>query len=397
MLLCGCHKLGGGDLISSPKPAYIGSWALIAADMRSIPKLAEPLCYALADAPDLAPDDATPPVLPDCIQEAIAVHSELNSKRPEADQLPSFTLDPSSNTRKQMQKKASLRVYQQLRTSLDDNATPDELCRTDHCSEYGSGHFLNAFPCGSFRTSYFDISDGAFLAACQERLGLPVLGAGPAVSCALCHCNFVHGIAHGHVCPKLPKGECGSLVRGIGHGAGVRHKRLQNEFIRMLNNVGLAWDADQNGANQRVFLPSGNKVDCIIRGLGEGGRPLALDFRIAYPLQRNAEQGTFAAQEKAKDDKYKDECDQQGWDFSPFVLDTFGGFGPAARSVFRRLIKHSEKLNARDQWKHSWSASSFSTHWLQRFSLVIARANYEMHRAVIPTAPLLEPVDFQLA
>ena len=45
-----------------------------------------------------------------------------------------------------------------------------------------------------------------------------------------------------------------------------------------------------------------------------------------------------------------------------------------------------ELRGARDLWRHSWSATSFATHWLQRFSLVLARTNYEMHRAVVPSS-----------
>ena len=77
----------------------------------------------------------------------------------------------------------------------------------------------------------------------------------------------------------------------------------------------VSWDADENGANSRVFLPSGNKVDVIASGVGEGGRPLALDFRVCYPLQSNAERGTFDAQEREKNEKHKKECGDAGWDF----------------------------------------------------------------------------------
>ena len=139
-----------------------------------------------------------------------------------------------------------------------------------------------------------------------------------------------------------------------------------------------------------MFLPSGNKIDVLVSGLGEGGRPLAIDFRVTYPLQLDASRGTFAHNEKEKNDKHKAECDAQGWDFAPFVLDTYGGFGPAAKSVFGRLVKLADELGgAYDQWRHNWTSASFPTHWLQRFSLVIARANYEMHRAVVAPSPNL--------
>ena len=385
--------LGLGSAQLDSKPAYYGSWKLIATTLASFPCLADLIVSAFPETEPTGtpgPEDPTPPSLPPCITAALDARSFLNAHRPDDNQLPVISLDPSSNNRRNFQKKASVQVYRQLRQSLDDDATPIERTRLVSCSTYGSGHFLNAFPRGNFIRTFFDISDDAFLANIQERLGLNVLGANPPFSCKLCHRRFEHGTAHAHICPKLPKGECGSLRRGLGHGAGIRHKRLQNEFVRMLNSLGLSWDADENGANPRVFLPSGNKVDVIISGLGEGGRPLALDFRVCYPLQNNAVRGTFDAQEREKNEKYKMECDDAGWDFEPFVVDTFGGFGPAARSVFQRMVKHAAQIYDRHHWRHSWSASSFSTHWLQRISLVIARANYEMHRAVIPSTPNLE-------
>ena len=82
-----------------------------------------------------------------------------------------------------------------------------------------------------------------------------------------------------------------------------------------------------------------------------------------------------------------------GWDFSPFVVDTFGGFAPAARDIFKKLQSHVDRIYDRGEFRHSWSASDFSSHWLQRFSLVIARANHEMHRAVVPHTPQLYMAD----
>ena len=47
-----------------------------------------------------------------------------------------------------------------------------------------------------------------------------------------------------------------------------------------------------------------------------------------------------------------------------------------------RLRRHAaESQYDSDHWRHSWPAADFTNHWLQRFALVIARANHEMHRA----------------
>jgi hypothetical protein len=320
--------------------------------------------------------------------------TELNNRRPADNQLPVISIDPSNHPSctRYVQKQASTRVYEQLRNRLFEQGTPDERTHLSSCSVKGAGSHLHAFPTGHFRFSYFDISDGAFLSSIQERLALNVLGANPSLSCALCLNRFQHGLAHSHVCKQLYKGE---QCTGIGMGAGIRHRRLQTEFCRLLNACGLGFDAD-TGANPRVVLPSGNEVDVIIHGLGDGDRPLALDFRVCYSLQRDANRGTFDSQEHEKNEKYKAECDENNMDFSPFVLNTYGGLGPAALSVFSKLRRHAESQYGNDHWRHSWSAADFTNHWLQRFALVIARANHEMHRAVIPTTPNLIPSDFAL-
>ena len=112
--------------------------------------------------------------------------------------------------------------------------------------------------------------------------------------------------------------------------------------------------------------------------------------------QRQVVEKTPVKQEEEKNEKYKAECDENDMDFSPFVLNTYGGLGPAALSVFNKLRRHAESQYDSDHWRHSWSAADFTNHWLQRFALVIARANHEMHRAVIPTTPNLAPSDFAL-
>ena len=389
--------LGLGNAQLDSRPAYIGSWHLVADTLHAhFRHVTDALSRAFpARDPDQPDHPPSPPAdLPDCLKSVHAATAYLNSSRPDDSQLPVISIDPSnrrSRTR-HVQKQASTRVYQELRSRLVEQGTPNERIHLSSCSVKGAGSHLHAFPTGHFRFSYFDISDGAFLSSIQERLGLNVLGANPSMTCALCLNRFEHGFAHSHVCKHLYRGE---HCTGIGMGAGIRHRRLQSEFCRLLNACGLGFDAD-TGANPRVVLPSGNEVDVIIHGLGDGDRPLALDFRVCYPLQSNTDRGTFLSQEEEKNEKYKAECDENDMDFSPFVLNTYGGLGPAALSVFNKLRRHAESQYDSDHWRHSWSAADFTNHWLQRFALVIARANHEMHRAVIPTTPNLAPSDFAL-
>ena len=57
--------------------------------------------------------------------------------------------------------------------------------------------------------------------------------------------------------------------------------------------------------------------------------------------------------------------------FHPFVLGAHGGFGEEAKGVWRLLKKAAKKVGRRD-WRHSWSAMSFSSVWMQKLSIAVA-------------------------
>ena len=46
-------------------------------------------------------------------------------------------------------------------------------------------------------------------------------------------------------------------------------------------------------------------------------------------------------------------------------------FGKEAKAVWSVLKKHAEALQGRD-WRHSWTAMSFSSVWLQKLSVAVA-------------------------
>ena len=48
-----------------------------------------------------------------------------------------------------------------------------------------------------------------------------------------------------------------------------------------------------------------------------------------------------------------------------------GGFGNEAKELWRVLRAKAEEIRARD-WRHSWTATSFSSVWLQKLSIAIA-------------------------
>ena len=73
-----------------------------------------------------------------------------------------------------------------------------------------------------------------------------------------------------------------------------------------------------------------------------------------------------------KDRQYKEECEKVGMLFFPFVLGVHGGFGEAAKEVWAMLKKYAETVEGRD-FRHSWTAMSFSSCWMQKLRIAIAK------------------------
>ena len=49
-----------------------------------------------------------------------------------------------------------------------------------------------------------------------------------------------------------------------------------------------------------------------------------------------------------------------------------GGFGRKAKALWDLLVCHAKDVAGRD-WRHSWTAMSFSSVWLQKLSIAIAK------------------------
>ena len=65
------------------------------------------------------------------------------------------------------------------------------------------------------------------------------------------------------------------------------------------------------------------------------------------------------------------ECKLQKMEF-PFVIGSKGGFGQSAKDLWNVLVKQANQIQGRD-WRHSWTAMSFSSAWCQKLSIAVAR------------------------
>jgi hypothetical protein len=80
-----------------------------------------------------------------------------------------------------------------------------------------------------------------------------------------------------------------------------------------------------------------------------------------------------------KEQKYTRPCELQGYDFKPFILETYGAFGTTAQQIIKAAAakiadklpdNHLSKLGMR-----TWTASSFKAHFMQRISISLQRGN----------------------
>ena len=55
------------------------------------------------------------------------------------------------------------------------------------------------------------------------------------------------------------------------------------------------------------------------------------------------------------------------------MVGSHGGFGRSAKALWNLLVNHAKKVQVRD-WRHSWTAMSFSASWLQKLSIAMGKA-----------------------
>ena len=101
----------------------------------------------------------------------------------------------------------------------------------------------------------------------------------------------------------------------------------------------------------------------------QGGKDTAVDFTISHSLQTAQKPWTaekakafVTLQEKKKVAKYAEPCKVEGWNFIPAAFDTWGGMGPGAKELLRKMLQRavcgvSLELRAARTQEHKQSLS----------------------------------------
>ena len=101
------------------------------------------------------------------------------------------------------------------------------------------------------------------------------------------------------------------------------------------------------------------------------GKDVAIDVSVVTACDTGVEAYGDVSR-RARSTSTLEECEEANIKFFPFVLGSHGGFGRSAKAVWKLLVKRANEVKGRD-WRHSWTAMSFSSSWLQRLSIAMGK------------------------
>jgi hypothetical protein len=219
----------------------------------------------------------------------------------------------------------------------------------------------------------------------RRLLGLP-LAAAPALSrCGLCRADLS---GYPPAVRELHLEDCGAALPGV-RGAGGYHRphaAARGAVRRMFGDAGAYAELEAEGvfagsrarpgdvlAHLPEGLPEGTDTDDVLMVQGGGTELLAIDVtvvRVQAPSHVDSEAarpgGALAAAERAKRAKYRDLVQDSSVSFIPFAIDEYGGLGPAARSLVRRLAARAAGGPA-SSLAHGRTVGQRRSYWIRRW------------------------------
>ena len=216
------------------------------------------------------------------------------------------------------------------------SGSPRDLARLRSVSAPGASSWLGAIPSTNLRQA-FDPREYTVLT--RLWLGMDLGYVSPSA------CPFCDGAmdSFGYHALTCKKGGC----------LGVRHNALRETFIRFCKAAGVS-DVEREspglieGSNDRpadVLLPTDSSSLFVSNFLSSS--PACLDFAVTHSQQpltlhrAGMKTGAAAADYEArvKIPRYGKACEENGLNFVPMVVETYGAWGPASKPVFSFISK----------------------------------------------------------
>ena len=222
--------------------------------------------------------------------------------------------------------KVHLRLKQELTTSLP---LRDQVRLRDQSEEHAGG-WLSVVPNDNLGSRF---AKGEYQLLVEFHLGLPLLP----------------DSAAGHPCDK-----CGQPMDVFGdHFLTCRHSGLwrRHNFPRdVLSDI--ATSAGLRCQTEACVQGKARPADVLVYEW-DSGRDLAVDLTVRHPLaasgQWDPRKSQLADAEEEKNRKYLAVCNDEGLDFTPVGMSTFGAFGSQGRSFLSKLFNRYAKRFGREQ------------------------------------------------
>lgn len=202
-----------------------------------------------------------------------------------------------------------------------------ELARLNAVSMKYSGSFLGA-RCGFFRGPH--MSEKEFHEALKLRIGYEYPP------------NSLCPLPHPHPTPFGPFASHLMTCKATGDRI-RRHNDVRDFLVETAHEAEYTASKEPQGLLPNFRNGNSKPADVLVRQY-EGGRDLAIDVTVVNSVQTssltNAAVTSGAAilsAETAKIRKYRDACTRAGFNFQPFVVESYGGLGHHAVSLIKTL------------------------------------------------------------
>jgi hypothetical protein len=136
--------------------------------------------------------------------------------------------------------------------------------------------------------------------------------------------------------------QCGTSINDTAQDLTARHNSARD----ILHSAGkeAGWTVSKEEKHLLIDGSNSKPADVFIRRFRES-RDLAVDVHIRHSLTNLCKRTQFNPDhilfegENFKKNKYAAKCAEAGFDFAPFVMGTFGGFGPEAKKLMQYIAE----------------------------------------------------------
>jgi len=264
----------------------------------------------------------------------------------------------SSSSR--LQSILSRNIHTTVNESYRSKLSPIDLIRLDSCCHEGS-ILITTLPCSA---EFHIAGDHIFRERLRMRLGLPIPGIPMNMKC-VCNGKSIND----------PLGYHLLSVCNVGNQRIATHNAVRDAVVDMCKSALVTTSIEDTLPFKRISLDSKRRVDIWCDNFLPG-ISLALDVSIVDPRQfehfPHPKPGIAAQhRESAKIKENESILAKASSQFSPFVIESFGRWGPKTRAVFKQLLNKVNMVSS--PHSDSLNLSTVAHYWRSRITMAMHR------------------------